>query len=65
MLVHAAGFMPTGDLRELDPQVLAGLIAVTVRARSLLLNVLAPAMGQWEEGRSRWCNCTLTGNVGK
>lgn len=44
VFVHAAGFMQTGALGELDQQDLAGMLAVHVQAPSVLLNAVAPAM---------------------
>ena len=43
-LVHAAGFMRTGDLSELDPADGAAMWAVHVNALVLMARALAPAM---------------------
>lgn len=44
VFVHAAGFMETGSLGELDSRHLAGMLAVHVQAPAILLNALAPNM---------------------
>lgn len=44
IFVHAAGFMQTGALGELESGNLAGMFAVHVQAPAVLLNVLAPKM---------------------
>lgn len=64
VFVHAAGFMQTGVLGELDPQDLAGMLAVHVQAPSVLLNEFAPSM----ERGSRVVligSRTMTGVAGK
>ncbi|WP_345471545.1 SDR family oxidoreductase [Glutamicibacter ectropisis] len=45
LLVHAAGFMATGSLGELKAKDLAGMHAVHVQAPMVLVNALAPTMG--------------------
>lgn len=44
VFVHAAGFMQTGALGELDQQDLAGMLAVHVQAPAVLLNAFAPEL---------------------
>lgn len=45
IFVHAAGYMATGALGELKAEDLAGMHAVHVQAPMVLLNSLAPTMG--------------------
>ena len=45
LFVHAAGYMATGALGELNAEDLAGMHAVHVQAPMVLLNSLAPKMG--------------------
>lgn len=45
LLVHAAGFMTTGSLGELKAEDLSGMHAVHVQAPMVLVNALAPKMG--------------------
>ena len=64
VFVHAAGFMQTGGLGELESQDLAGMLAVHVQAPAVLLNAFAPAM----EHGSRVVligSRTMTGVAGK